>query len=474
MVTIDVREGAESSDTPSGRVPVLDAPGLSVYTSPCDARFRHRYHALLNARFVFCTCGPGCHPSGGWALIPLLKLILVFAGIVLLISRKWNLGLVLLLATVVTGLLFGHPLTAVGVDVVLASVDILTLRLALAVVLIMTLSELLRETASLHRMVEALQVLIPSGRLVIAALPSLIGLLPMVGGAMFSAPMVDEVGDRLGLDRERKTFVNYWFRHIWEYVFPLYPSFMLAAALMNLEPLRLASATWPLTAGAVVSGVIFGLLGISENSDDGPSSSRLESVQPLLVSIWPVMLVIVLSLTLPVDERATLILSLVVTIGLMMGVNRISLGKLGVVLRQRIPWPTIGVLFGALIFRRVLDNSGAVHAVSEALAQPYVPVPVVTFFIPFIAGLLTGLSAGAFSIGLPVVVPLVVADGGTLSSGWAAWLMAGGFLGVMCSPLHLCLSLTRVYFEAEWGPIYRRIVPSSIVVAVIAVVLLLI
>ncbi len=39
-------------------------------------------------------------------MIALLKLTAVFAGVVLLLSRKWNLGLVLLLASVAIGLLF--------------------------------------------------------------------------------------------------------------------------------------------------------------------------------------------------------------------------------------------------------------------------------------------------------------------------------------------------------------------------------
>jgi hypothetical protein len=184
-------------------------------------------------------------------------------------------------------------------------------------------------------------------------------------------------------------------------------------------------------------------------------------------------MVIILSLTLPLDERVTLVLSLVATIVLMMAVNRISLGTLGHILRERIPWETIVVVFGALIFRRVLDSSGAVNAVSEALTRSGVPVVAVAFLVPFIAGLLTGLSIGAFSIGFPVILPLVAAEGAAIAPGWAAWLMAGGFLGVMCSPLHLCLSLTRVYFGAEWGPVYRRIIPSSLGVAVIATVLLL-
>jgi hypothetical protein len=60
----------------------------------------------------------------------LLKLTFVFAGIVLLLSRKWNLGLVLLLASVAVGLLFAYPLPEIVRDVLLTSVDLLTLRLA--------------------------------------------------------------------------------------------------------------------------------------------------------------------------------------------------------------------------------------------------------------------------------------------------------------------------------------------------------
>ena len=156
-------------------------------------------------------------------MLDLLKLLCIFAGVVLLLSRKWNLGIVLLLACAAIGLLFSYPLNKVVLDAYSATTDALTLRLALIVILIMVMSEILRQTGDLRSAVESLQALIPNGRIVIAALPALVGLLPMVGGAMFSAPMVDEVGNRLGVDSGRKTFVNYWFRHVWEPFFPLYP-----------------------------------------------------------------------------------------------------------------------------------------------------------------------------------------------------------------------------------------------------------
>ncbi len=403
----------------------------------------------------------------------LLKLLLIFIGIVVLLSRRCDLSIVLLLASLAVGLLFGYPLPQVGRNALLAAIAPLTLRLALTVVLIMLLSELLRETAGLEEMVEALQALVPA-RLVILALPALIGLLPMVGGAMFSAPMVKEVGDRLGIDPERKTFVNYWFRHVWEYIFPLYPSVILAAAMLGLTTLELAGATWPLTATAIGGGALIGLWNISRPVKNETRRTLKQNLRTLGASIWPIGLVVLLSLALPVDESIRLITGIVITLALVMGVHRLPLARLWTVLTERIPWKTVAVIFAALIFRRILDNSGAVVAVSEALTRLNVPLAVVTFAVPFIAGLLTGLSSAAFTIGFPVVAPLLTANGGAVAPEWAAWLMAGGFLGVMCSPMHLCLALTRVYFEAEWGPIYRQIVSAALTVAVTATLILVI
>jgi integral membrane protein (TIGR00529 family) len=400
------------------------------------------------------------------AVTALLKLTLVLAGIIVLLSRQWNLGFVLILASLVIGLAFAHPPQEILRDALLTTIDPLTLLLTLIVTLIMVMGELLRETASLEEMVESLQTLNPDGHIVIASLPALIGLLPMVGGAMFSAPMVEEVGNQLDVSKARKTFVNYWFRHVWEPIFPLYPSLMVGAALLDLTPTQLSRATWPITIAAIVGGVFFGLLRLPRQKDINPApASSLSSLRTLAASIWPIVLVIVLSLILPFDDRLSLILSLLVTITLIMVTNRIPARRLVPILRERIPWKTISVIFGALIFRRVLENSGAVIAVSESLIQLHIPLMVLAFAVPGIAGLLTGLMVAGYSIGFPIIVPLLVADGGGIPLKWAAWLTAGGYLGTMCSPVHLCLALTRAYFQAEWGTVYKRLIPAALLVA---------
>lgn len=390
-----------------------------------------------------------------------LKLLLVLGLVIFLLARRWNLGLVLLLAAGLVGLLFARPLSSLVRDLLTAFSAPLTLRLALIVVLIMTMGELLREMAGLERMVEGLEGLVPDRRVLLALWPAFIGLLPMVGGAMFSAPLVNQVGERLRISPERRTFVNYWFRHCCEYVFPLYPSFLLGAALMGIPERRASATLWPLSVASIVGGILLGLLGIARE-EGRRNCGGWRSVGLLAGSGWPVALVLTLALALHID----LTLSLAATVGLLMLVGRVPLRTLADIAKHRIPWTTVAVTFGAMGFQQVLEATGAVSTISTALTRLHIPLWVTLFTVPFMAGLLTGLGAGAFSIGFPIVLPLLGHH--PPGAGEVAWIWAAGFLGVMMSPMHLCLALTQDYFHARWARLYRMLVPATFLVGAVA------
>jgi integral membrane protein (TIGR00529 family) len=402
-------------------------------------------------------------------MLDLIKLLVVLAAILFLLWRKWNLGIVLLLASVAIGLLFGRSPTGLVQDGFEAITNATTVRLVAIVALILTLGALLKATAKLEGMVHSLEMLFPDNRVTLAVVPSLIGMLPMVGGAMFSAPMVNEIGDHLGVDNDRKTYVNYWFRHVWEWVLPTYPSFIVATALLGISPRSLTLAQWPITVTAIGVGVLVGLLPIrrpvvrQSNGLDRNGNLRL-----LMISIWPIILVLVLSIGLGLD----LIISLVVTMVLLAIVNRLAPGRVWRILREGVSLSSVFLIVAVMVFRQVLDSTGAVEPIPGALQTVGIPAPAILFFIPLLAGLLTGLAAGAFGISFPVILPLLAATG--MNMGTVTLAYTGGFLGVLLSPLHLCFSLTRDYFGADWGPNYRWLAPSVAAVAVMSLVLLIV
>jgi len=404
-----------------------------------------------------------------------LKLVGILALIVFLLRLRWNLGLVLVVASAVTGLLFAPvPVDWIAVgqglalDALTAAIDPLTLRLVAIVLLITFLGELLRSTLQLEGLIRSLTDLFVDRRWLLALLPMLIGLLPMVGGAIFSAPMVEEAGRGLNLNRERQTFINYWFRHTLESVFPLYPSLILAAGLLNVPVRRMAATQWPLFLAALAGGILFGLAGVRPVRSPGEGRpGRRETLMLLFKSIWPIVLVLVLALVLGLD----LILSLLITIAALVVVRRLRPRRLWELARH-MPLGVAPIIVGAMIFRQVLEASGAVEVASASLGNLGIPLPLIVFLAPFLSGLLTGLLTAAFAIGFPIGLPLCGPD--PVGGGWGLLAYAGGLAGILLSPMHLCLVLTRVYFKAEWGGIYRRLMPAALLLAATAAMVFLV
>jgi integral membrane protein (TIGR00529 family) len=400
----------------------------------------------------------------------MLQLVLVFALIVFFLARKWDLSYALLLGSVLLGLLFGQSIMDLTQQGVATLFDAETLHLMAAVLLIMVLGELLKAIASMKRLVRSLEALIQDSRLILPIVPALIGLLPMLGGAMFSAPLVEGIGTSLKLRPEQKTYINYWFRHIWEYVFPLYSGLVLAGALLSIPLPTLVPAQAPLTLGAIIAGALFGLREINpekkEREPENEPASRWRSAGVLALSIWPIVLVVLLTLVF----RIELALSLAATILLAGLLNRLSLRTWGGILRQGLSPRMALLVIGVMLFKRMVEATGAASTIPAAFASLGLPPQIVIFVVPFAAGLSTGMISAAVGISFPLLHPIIV--GNTVHLNYAVFAFAGGFAGMLLSPLHLCLALTKDYFQAQWGPLYRMLVPSVAAVTAIAVLLL--
>jgi hypothetical protein len=335
------------------------------------------------------------------------------------------------------------------------------------VLLITALGELMREIQSMQRLVDSLQTLVRDPRLVLAIIPALIGLLPMPGGAMMSAPMVEELGTQLNLSAERKTYLNYWFRHVWEYVFPLYPALILLSGIVSMPLSRVALAQAPLTVAAIAGGTLVGLRGIGQQGEGQKQLSRSqqrESLRQFGLSIWPIAVVIVLGLGFQLE----LALSLIAALLLMTLIHRIRLRTLGTVLLKSLSPGRALLVFSIMIFNQMVSASGAAASASATLAAWGIPPVVTCSVVPLIVGLLTGLSLPMVGIAFPLLLPLI--SGSEQYMGHIALAYCSGFAGVLLSPVHLCLALTREYFKAAWAPLYRLLAPSIAIQAVAAAV----
>jgi hypothetical protein len=163
-----------------------------------------------------------------------------------------------------------------------------------------------------------------------------------------------------------------------------------------------------------------------------------------------------------------MLISLAVICALFMVIKRIGPDQWRDTLTRSFPITTFSSIFGVMIFKQVLQDTGAVEQIPQALGILGLPPLIVAFVVPMLVGLVTGTAAAAMALSLPLVAPLL--NGlpiENLASG--VWMFVGCFSGIMLSPMHLCLALTHNYFGANWGAIYKVLVPSVGVIIATAV-----
>ena len=400
----------------------------------------------------------------------IIKLLAVIVVIIFLIKKKWNLGYIMLIASLLLGVAFSLSPIQIGNNFVLALIDPATLKLIGIIVLVYILSGVLRKVENLRDLVDSLQGLVKDYRLILAFIPAFLGLIPMPAGAIFSAPMVKAIGDRVGLTPEEDTFVNYWFRHIWEFAWPLFPGMIIFSGLLKVEIQEVILVQLPLTITAVIVGFVWEYKNLKKDNGTISKKDIFLNLKKLFLGIWPILFIIILVLGIKID----IILSLVIVILslLLINIKKLTPRTIKEIIKNDIDLGVVILIVGIMIFQRILQVSGGIEIVPEAFAKLGIHPFIVLFSIPFFVGMMTGMSAAALGIGLPVLLPIIVQGEANLY--YAMLAFTGSFVGVMISPMHLCLVVTRNYFKADMGKIYKMLILPLTIIILSALVLVMV
>jgi integral membrane protein (TIGR00529 family) len=411
----------------------------------------------------------------------LVKILAIFTLIVVLNRARVDLGLAVLLGTLILGAWFGLGLAATVREMLLSFTAPMTLTLLLLVTLILVMNQLMDQAGQQKRMVESFAAMVKKAWLLLAGLPALIGLLPMPGGAYFSAPMVDAVSGPLGLSPEKKTAANYWFRHIWEFWWPIYPGVILAVSLSGLTVAEFVLVQLPYTPVALLAGIL--VLGVKRKADT-PAQSRPAGIgrtfRHFVSDAMPILIILCCTLlfstfrALFVREGGSgaakyfpIFSGLIAANVWVIYANRLRPANwIKALLNKKILQLALLVL-SVMAYKQILNLSGAILALNRELNALQIPVSVVVMFLPFISGMVMGIAVGFVGSAFPVVISLVAGD--PHYTAYISLAYGFGFAGMMLSPVHICLVLTRDYFHARFSGVYRFLVPMGAATAVFTV-----
>lgn len=338
-----------------------------------------------------------------------------------------------------------------------------TWDLLLCLYFVMCLEVELRKSGSLHGMVVTLRNIFSSNKVTLAFMPAFLGLLPSLGGARFSAPIVQEASEGIAVDDEQKSAINLWFRHIFEFSNPLMPSVILACGIANVSIGDLIDQVGWVTILCFVLGWIFLIIPLKITDLEKATNTQHDRTidwKSLVLAFGPIVTSFLLIVAFNVQAALAMGLVVVAFIPLYFWFKRpISVKSVFTEsLDKKLFFNVVCILY----FIQLLTVIGTLDEIVSVFNNSSLPQAVIIACLSFIFGVMTGMGQGYIAIVMPIVA--LMAPGNIVLVGIA---MVYGMAGQMVTPTHLCILVTVEYFKCRlWKTIGKCGVLSLLMVLI--------
>lgn len=429
-----------------------------------------------------------------------LQFLGVMAALVIIILfsfKKVSLEKTMCAATIVMALSSGLP-AAQSVGIIWnAFIDSTTIQLAIAVLAIGVFSTIMKETGYLDNMVRGLSGFLGSLKAAIMAVPALIGSMPVLGGAAVSAPLVDKLGDGLGLPPEAKAGVNLVFRHGMFFLFPFSPAMILVANLIGVSVGTLISKLWLYGVGFCLAGywALLRNAGVRQSqhaasptsdSTTGPgctASPTRENAGPVLSATRtrdfktkslagflrhgsPLLLALVLSIAFHVPLWASMISGVVLALA-MAYFEKAPLPSARTVIEGS-NLSQVAAMLWIMAFKEFATISPVFPALVNSAKSYGIPPALLAMVLPALFGYVSAHHTTTMGVMIPILVPAGASPSAVLY--FACVIYGASFVAYFASPLHLCQVLTCQYYDVGLAKVYKAYWPVLLSVAAVMAV----
>jgi len=404
----------------------------------------------------------GCH-----------SLVIGIGILIILLILKLPLWFVFLLVAFSISILVG------GIDflmniVLSVSTDPMTIDLVVIMYLIAIFVSLYKVTGFIDKLSKELTILLKKPFIVISFVPAILGLLPVPGGALMSIPVVDKVGDYMGLDKSRKLFLNVWFRHVIFIVYPLSTVLVLTSALANIDIWVLIVRQAPIALLMIILGYVIGLY-IEGYRGHLSSLGEKNADKSLLIKVFsPILSSIAIAIAtsrfldykfqLPIN-RLSMVLGVSIGIIMLILFSRMELKKFikVLVMKRTLELAVIG--YGAMMLRGVftsIDLSCIIDYIPS-----YIPIQLIAILLPMVFSIISGVPTSGIALSIPIIQHLT-----TISPSLTSLIYISAFIGYLGSPLHLCYIYSAKYLGLSIIKGYKYMIPACIISIVLAAIIL--
>ncbi|HEC82784.1 MAG TPA: DUF401 family protein [Thermoplasmatales archaeon] len=375
-------------------------------------------------------------------------LIISFGVIIWMVASRKEFSLAIIVGTLLMAISIPEKIP----DILLkTATDYKVISLIAIVVMIKMLAVILQETGLLQGVINVMQEKL-SYKGMLIAIPSILGLLPVPGGALLSAPLIDVHGKVANVKKELLMAINLWYRHIWFIIFPLATPLVLLADFSGENIFKIIGMQIPLFLLAFFTGYFFVRKVGNVDKRKEKKEGNLKGLLPILIPVS-----IAMPLSFFISTYSSFLISL--PIGIFVA-WLISEKKSIEIIKKGISVSLAVAIFGIMFLKNVIFASRIPDVISSHLI--HLPIVFTVATLSFIIGLLTAHNLAAIGILYPILSPFLD------NIGLINLLYISSFMGYLISPIHPCVVLTYDYFRPKFTDAYKLLIPPSIAIVIIA------
>lgn len=294
--------------------------------------------------------------------------------------------------------------------------------------------------------------------------PALMGLLPIPGGALLSAPMLNRSGK--DITPETYTAINIWFRHILILIYPL-GALLPCSKMGNFNVYQAMMYIFPIFLFLFLLGYFFFLRPIKGDMPRHHKLNIKKLLVPLFIIISAPIIHTILNLT-PLMDEATLVIAVSITLILTFLFGKMKPKDLLPLVKKMKPWKYFLIIIGIFLFLRIFQATAITDKISQLTFSQ-------NFLLIGIAGILsfvTGRVQLAISILIPIFLTKFGADQFTIITFVIMYISV--YLGYMISPVHPCVTVSVEYFKTSYWQFVKKAYLPTILGFVMLIILSLI
>lgn len=382
----------------------------------------------------------------------IIKLLIIFLGIIIVIKYNKPLHIGLLVGIGITILLYRISITDSLKLILVGTFSRDTIYLILAFYSITFLQRMLEKRKRIMLAEESLDNLFNSRRVNAMIAPFIIGLLPSPGAVLIAAPIVDNAASDY-ISKEERTFITSYFRHISEAFLPTYAHILLALNLTGVDMTAFVVAMLPMVVVLFLLGYFIYVRKIPKGGENTKTIDKKREIKNLIISLWSIALTIIIVLTF----RIPVFLAVIPVVIILFLLDKFKFKEVAPMFISAFEIKLILTTVLIMIFKEVLTFTGVIERLPGYFELLPIP-PVIIFALIFFFGTIVAGSKAIIALTLPLAFATIPSGGLALM----ILLMSITYIAMQVSPTHICLAIITEHYGTSFIDLVKKTMPVLI------------